>query len=177
MPVLVECISVIVRISAIKRSYPGCWEAFFENCPNQTLCYDSELARVGFMTPDHTKHFTEHLEAAGLVFLADGWAVDFVVADQQKGFTTPCAWAEIGHMYLGENETMRVAACRSVGSSEEVVCAPDDWRFEDSVSNNFTFIPNGMLPEFMDFLRHEGKFDVYRDLQTGEERYMCRTDL
>lgn len=176
MSVLVECISVIVRIEAIKRSYPGGWDAFFKDCPNETLCFDNDLARVGFMVPDHTKRFTARLEAAGLVFLRDGQAIDLAVADQQRGFTTPCSWAEVGHMYINDDEAMKVAVCRTVGSTEDGIYAPDGWQFKGSLSEKFTFVPSGMVPEFMDFLRREGRWDVYRDLRTGKEVFLPRTD-
>ena len=52
MAVLVEAISVIVRAAAIHQKYPGGWEAFKRIIPNQTLCADNELVRIGFMTPD-----------------------------------------------------------------------------------------------------------------------------
>jgi len=48
MAVLVEAISVIVRRDAINRSYDGGWAGFLSHVPNNTLCADHELARVGF---------------------------------------------------------------------------------------------------------------------------------
>ena len=51
MAILVEAISVVIKRSVIDQKFPGGWEAFVEDCPNRTLCADSALARVGFMTP------------------------------------------------------------------------------------------------------------------------------
>jgi len=44
MTILIECVSVI-----IKRNLPGWWQTFMRGVPNQTLCADDELARIGFM--------------------------------------------------------------------------------------------------------------------------------
>jgi len=47
MAVLVEAISAIIRVRTIEEIYPGQWPAFVKAVPNQTLCSDNELARVG----------------------------------------------------------------------------------------------------------------------------------
>jgi len=44
--ILIEAISVVIKRSVIDNKFPGGWEAFAEDCPNQTLCADSALARV-----------------------------------------------------------------------------------------------------------------------------------
>ena len=49
MAVLVEAISVIVRVDSINEKFPGGWIGFKDHVPNQTLCADNELARVGFI--------------------------------------------------------------------------------------------------------------------------------
>ena len=83
MAVLVEGVSVIVRVEAIHAKYPGGWAAFRDDVPNGTLCCDNEIARVGFMTPDDTKAFVERLSCQGLACLVNGKANDVAVADQQ----------------------------------------------------------------------------------------------
>jgi len=57
MAVLVEAISVIVRVDSINKKFPGGWIGFKDHVPNQTLCADNELARVGFMTSEDVKNF------------------------------------------------------------------------------------------------------------------------
>ncbi len=47
MAVLAEGISVIVRLDAIARLMDDDWARFVAIVPNQTLCCDNELARVG----------------------------------------------------------------------------------------------------------------------------------
>lgn len=66
MAVLVEAISVIVRRDAINQRFAGGWEAFVECVPNATLCYDADLARVGFMARADAQAFIHRLEVRGL---------------------------------------------------------------------------------------------------------------
>lgn len=51
MAVLIEAISVVVRKDAIEKRFPGGWDSFLDEIPNNTLCTDGELVRVGFMSP------------------------------------------------------------------------------------------------------------------------------
>jgi len=46
MTVLVEGISVIIKREVIERKFPGGWQDFVKDVPNQTLCADDELARI-----------------------------------------------------------------------------------------------------------------------------------
>ena len=92
MAVLVEAISVIVRRDAINRSYDGGWAGFLSHVPNNTLCADHELARVGFTDPKTVEHFINDLRRHGPVFLSNGKSIDIAVLDQQRGPTEPCDW-------------------------------------------------------------------------------------
>jgi hypothetical protein len=85
MAVLVEAISVVVRVDTIGDRYPGGWLAFEKDVPNQTLCCDNELARVGFMNPKDCRSFVDRLEAVGIIHLKNGNSQDVVVVDQCKG--------------------------------------------------------------------------------------------
>jgi hypothetical protein len=173
--VLVEGISVIVRVDAINNKYPGGWGAFRDAAPNSTLCCDNELARIGFMSPADTKAFVYELEKLGLVYIEAGVARDIAVADQQRGFPIPCKWAEFGRIDFDGDPRKQVASCRLLGSSERLF-TPDGWSFDKSLSSQFLFVGSGWVPEFMDFIRHENGLDVYRDLRTGKDVYVGRTD-
>ena len=73
MSVLVECYSVIVRRSAIESRYPGGMGAYEVDCPNQTLCADENLVRVGFMVLDDLNEFLLRvLGRAGLASTPSG---------------------------------------------------------------------------------------------------------
>jgi hypothetical protein len=66
MAVLVEAISVVLRRASIARSYPGGWDGFVEAVPNTTLCYDDDIARVGFMSPPDVERYVTDLQRCGL---------------------------------------------------------------------------------------------------------------
>lgn len=172
MAVLVEGISVIARVPAIEERYPGGWEAFRDNAPNQTLCADNSLVRVGFMSPADVESFVKELEAKGLVFLADGETQDVAVADQQRGFSVKCDWAECGHVDIGGN---RIMACRAVGDDSGQLMTPDGWRYEGSLSQSFGFAPTEQTDRSLQFLRHENGRDVYLNTVTGKEVYVGRS--
>lgn len=176
MAVLVEGISVIVRRKSIESKYPRGWEHFVENVPNATLCADDEIARVGFMNPKDVQNFIEHLEAYGLVFMKDEKAVEIAVADQLGGLTTACDWLEFGHINL-DNSGSRVAACRYLGSHLDVIITPENWKYEDSLSNTYIFAPSEDVNATLKFLRHENGLDVYLDLVTEKEVYAGRPNI
>jgi hypothetical protein len=173
--VLIEAISVVIRAEAVTNRYPGGWERFRDECPNNTLCADGELIRVGFMAPQDVKQFVEHLGGFGITYLRDGTAVDLVVVDQQRGFAAPCDWAEFGHVDWEQDCRKQVAACRAVGSKSNEVVTPPGWKYEGSLTATFQFVESGRVPEFLDFVRHENGVAVYRDLRTGKDVYIGRT--
>ena len=176
MAVLVEAISVIVRARAILDSFNGGWSAFKAAVPNQSLCADGDLARVGFMTPMDVEVWVHHLETQGLVFLSAGKAEDVVVIDQRGGPTTPCEWIEFGHVDW-QNSGQKVAAARLVGSSSKELATPEGWTYKNSISSSYRFMPSPDLDKQMKFLRRQNGLDVYLDLESGEELYVGRSGL
>ena len=176
MAVLVEGISVVICVDSIKARYPGGWEAFAANAPNATLCWDGELARVGFMSPGDTKAFVEALEDLGLTYLDGGTARDMLVVDQQRGPTAPCDKIECGYQYLEDDPERRVLTARLKGSKQELVYTPDEWTFEMSLTRSFGFVPEEHIDRSLTFLRHENGLDVYVNVVTGTEVYVGRTD-
>ncbi len=140
MAVLVEAISLIIRRDAIERSYPGGWDAFANPYrASGVFCYDSEIARTGFMNPLDVTDYGKHLQAKGLVFRDEnGAAVDFVVIDQLTGPTTPCPWIEVIRCQVPGGI---VSAARLKGSKVDKLSLPSAWNFDKSMSKNFVFIP------------------------------------
>ena len=120
MPVLCECISVIIKCSSIERFFKGGMDAFYKIIPNDTARSDGELFGVGFMNPMDVKSFIDVLENSGLQFQqSKGFSLkrlknrsqnDIVVVDQFMGPTTDCDWIEFSQFPVGENNTM-VSAC------------------------------------------------------------------
>ena len=185
MAVLVEGISVIIRRKKIDEMFSGGWDAFQEDVPNQTLCADDELARVGFMSPPDAEAFIWQLEKGGLTFAREERAVDMAVVDQMRGPAISAEWLEFAHLTLDGTDNKvaacwlfegpRIAAGVHVHSKNMTLATPEGWRYEDSLSANFKFVPNEEMNENLKFLRHEDGQDVYLDLSTEKEVYMGRT--
>ena len=174
MAVLIEATSVVIRGDALLQKFPGGWDAFKRIVPNQTLCADNEIVRVGFMSPQDVESFVKKLQSAGLAFLRDGESIDIAVADQMRGLTTKCTWLEFGRVDMN-GKGQRVAACRLVGSQHMQVITPPDWKFDGSLSSTFAFVPNEHVEKGMKYLRHENGLDVYFNPITGKEMYVGRT--
>ena len=185
MAVLVEAISVVVRRDAIRAKFSGGWPEFLECVPNDTLCSDDDLARVGFMTPPDVEAFIELLEKNGLIFLRNRRTVDIAVVDQQRGLTMPTDWLEFAHLAFGESgdivaacwlfEGPRMGAGIHMPGKGMTLATPVGWTYEDSPSANFKFVESGKMSEQRKFLRHEDGIDVYLDLSTGKEVFIVRS--
>lgn len=174
MAVLVEAISVIIRRATIEKKYPGGWEGFVSNAPNDTLCADEDIARLGFMTPDDVEVFVKRLEGFGFRFLAEGKAVDLAVADQIHGITAPCDWLEFGRVNLSDNSDT-CAACRLTQSKSGEFATPKGWAYKKSLSRHFGYVPSEHAGRSVKYLRHENGMDVYLNVLTGQEVYIGRT--
>ena len=175
MAVLVEAISVIIRADALLSKFLGGWDAFKSRVPNNTLCADNEIVRVGFMSPPDVESFVRLLERSGLTHLENGQAIDLVVADQLHGTASPCSWIDFGHVNLGSDPKKRIAACRFSGSSNMQLVTPPGWTFENSLSQSFGFAPTEHVDKSLTYLRHENGLDVYLNSVTREEVYIGRT--
>lgn len=173
MAVLIEAISVVVRAQAIIEIYPGGWEQFRHDVPNQTLCADGEIARVGFMNPNDVQKYVSFLEANRLIFQSNGRCRDIAVVDQQRGFTIPCEWADFGRIFIDSSQTQRVSACRLKGSTQRIVSYPDGWEYENSLSKDYHFVQNEKVGQELEFIRKEGGVTVYRHLPTDKIVYSC----
>lgn len=171
MAVLIEAISVLVKAQAIIEKYPGGWEQFSQDVPNQTLCADGELVRIGFMNRNDVQKYVSFLESKQLVFQLNGHCKDIAVVDQQRGFTIPCEWADFGRIFIDSSQTQRVSACRLKGSTQRIVSYPDGWDYENSLSNDYHFVQNEKVVQELEFIRKEGGVSVYRHLPTGSIVY------
>jgi hypothetical protein len=174
MAVLVEAVSVIIKASAIQEKYPGGWKKFKANLPNRTMCTDGELIRVGFMVPGDARAFVRELESFGFVSLVNNSAQDIATVSQSYGLTTPCPWIELLEVTLHGNPPKSVMACRLVGSNMQEVVFPENWKFEDSMSD-MTIIDLNDQDNGMIFYEHKDSVDVYVDRRTGKKLYVGRT--
>ena len=189
MPVLCECISVIIKCSSIERYFKGGMDAFYKIIPNDTARSDGELFGVGFMNPMDVKSFIDVLENGGLQFQqSKGFSLkrlknrsqnDIVVVDQFMGPTTDCDWIEFSQFPVGENNTM-VSACwlfegTRFGLGPQIsedqlnnLAVPHGWTPDQTES--ISFHPDYESDRFT-FLRHENGLDVYLENATGKEHY------
>jgi hypothetical protein len=183
MAVLVEAISVIVCRDAIGAKYLGGWDAFEENTPNNTLCMDEHLARIGFMSPADVESFIKYLESYGLVHLDNEAAQDIAVADQQSGLTAECDWLEFGKLGFGSAGKVsacwffdgpRIAAGTHLSSLSMQLATPVGWEFEGSLSQTFTYVPTEHIDKSLKFLRHENGLDIYLNTVTEKEVHIGR---
>jgi hypothetical protein len=175
MAVLIEAISVVMKIDALYEAFGGDLEAFKEDVPNMTLCMDSDLARVGFMNPIDVESYIRALEQRGMVYLDEGMARDIIVIDQHQGILARCDWVEFGHIDWQGDAKKPVAAARLLGTDQHQLFTPDDWTYERSLTRSFVFVPAGQEEKSLRFLRHEDNLDVYLNLVTGKEVYSGRT--
>ena len=171
MPVLIEAISIVIRRDAIKRRFIGGWDAFVKTIPNNTLCKDENLLRVGFMTPKDVEAYVELLELNGLVFKEEGCAVDLAVVDQLKGPTVNAPWLEVGRF---KNADLDIMIGSFKGAPRNGIALPAQWKFEGSISQESQYAPSGADDDRLSFLRREGNTDVYKNLITGKEVYVGR---
>jgi len=184
MAVLVEAISVIARRDAIEAKYPGGWSAFLAGTPNATLCYDDEIARIGFMVPQDVEAFISHLTGNGLTFLVNDKAEDIAVVDQQRGPTTDCDWLEFAKLPFGQAggkvsacwffDRPRIAAGVHFRGKSIDLATPPGWKFEESLSHRFGFVPNEQVDDRLQFVRKDNGVDVFLDRETGKEVYVGR---
>jgi hypothetical protein len=175
MAVLVEGISVVIKASAIASKYPEGWEGLKKNLPNQTLCPDGELVRVGFMSPDDVKTFVESLEEHGLIYLHQGKAQDLVIIDQTRGLTTACDWIEFEIVDWKGDPQRKVSACHLVDSKIDQIFTPDGWNYEESLSKHFGFVPTENRYERLVFIEQKNGCNVYIDLSSGREVFIGTT--
>jgi len=138
MAVLIEAVSVVVKVAALDQQFAGGWEAFKDLIPRGTSCVDGQLIRLGFMRPADAESFVDALRQNGLIYLRDGQAVDVVIVDQQHGPTAPCDWIEFGTVTV---RGATVAACRMIGDDTRMLFTPDGWTFEGSVSQTSAYVP------------------------------------
>jgi len=179
MAVLVEATSVVVRREAIDVCLDGGWTHFQDIVPNQTLCTDGELVRVGFMTPSDTEAFVKHLEYDGLTFCDGEKAIDLAIVDQDHGPTCRVDWLEVTHFTLDVGQA-EVTACYLLDGSPllpsrtDWLSAPESWTFEGSISQKRGYHRVDEHDD-IELIDHRDGVDVYRDRETGREVYAGRT--
>lgn len=180
MAVLIEGISIIIKLPVIEDKYPGGVEGFKREVPNYTYCADDHLVRIGFMTPVDVEDFCKHLEDHGFIYHVDGVSQDLIVVDQQSGPMVSCEWLFFGNAFL-ENEKIRKVNFAAV--PEEIdgpfvgpreIAEPEGWEWEGSLSQSFGFAPTEHVDKTMTYLGHDNGLDVYFSKLSKKVNYVWR---
>lgn len=169
MAVLVEAISVVVKVSSILDNYRGGWEAFKKDCPNKTLVSDGELVRIGFTDPRHARLLVERFKMVGFTFAGDAKESDFCVVDQLSGATTACDWIDVGTVPVDGDDAHLVTAARLKGGRSKAMMKPEGWKFEGSISQKPNFVKAVDVLQRLKLLRMEGDAGVFWDPVEGKE--------
>jgi len=141
MTVLVEGVSVIIKLEAIERVVPDGFEGFRQYIPNYAWCKDAYIFRQAFLSKEDAKEFTDKLESLSLVHIGAEGAQDFALVDQMYGIANRCKWLEFGHVNLENDAKKRVAACQLRGTKTEGIITPEGWKFENSLTKEFGLNP------------------------------------
>ncbi|MBU2578290.1 hypothetical protein KKA69_05710 [Patescibacteria group bacterium] len=174
MAVLIEAISVVIRLETIVEKYPGGLDQYVNDCPNRTLCMDEEIVRVGFMAPADMNAFTGNLERIGFKYIEDEEFDEIAVVDQFDGIFLPCDWLEYLKLVIFEGD-IRVAICKRKGNSVGDVAFPLGWNYETSLSKRTLILDSESIEHRFIFLRRKGGVDFYLDALTGEEMFIDRS--
>lgn len=128
MAVVIEVLSLVLRVDRIAQLFPGGWLAFEDQVrAHPSYCNDGELARLAFLTPGDVDALAGDLRAAGLR------VEDMAVVDQDTGPVTPPEWLEFYHVDLSTGGPKRpVPVVRVKGSTQTRTVFPRGWSWETS---------------------------------------------
>jgi hypothetical protein len=174
MAVLIEGISVVIKISSILKIYNNDVEEFDESVPNKQYCADNELFRVGFMHPYDVENYIKFLGSKGFVYLKDDMSIDLVVIDQKEGLMANCNWVEFYNYEV--KETKHVIGCRLKGGIEENLYKPNLWSYDNSLYTSGNKFLTDEMNEKLTFIEKNNKVDKYMENETGEIIYIGRTN-
>jgi tetratricopeptide (TPR) repeat protein len=173
MSVLIEGVCVVVRRQAIEQKVLGGWQQFLGAVPNETCCYDEDLARVGFMRNEDVELFVMHLQALGLAGPHVTSATDMAVVDQVVGPTFEAPWLELRGLYFPEfGGAVNIALLK--GATVDGFVAPENWSFDGSMSQHPMRVSEPS-DRNLKFLRSQEGVDVYWNQELSREVYSART--
>jgi hypothetical protein len=174
-PVFVEASSIIVRVQAIRDRFAGGWTAFADDAPNNTLCGDGEIARVGFMNPNDSNDYIDCLVRFGLVFMCDSQSADISVALQGQGLAVACDRLDYGGIEIAPGRS--VCTVWMKGSDSLQVYCPERRSFDRSLTRQYAVAPTEQVGQSLTFLRRENRIDLYRDALSGKEVFIGRPQI
>ncbi len=164
MPVLLEGTAVVIRNDALDRCIEGGASAFDQIAPHAMSFGDEHISQASFMSPRDAELFREKLVLMGL---SDGdEAPDVVLVDvHSQSVSPPCDW-----LRLLEYKGSLIASF--VGHESNVVVAPESWNPEAGPALHHMSAEE--VEAQLEFVRRDGKIDVYRNKETGQLLYSAR---
>ena len=174
MAVLIEAVSVVIRLKTIADKYPGGVDQYIKDCPNWTLCVDEEIVRVGFMSTYDAFDFIGSLERLGFTCIVDGELDEIAIVDQFNGIILPCDWLDCLNVVIFKGD-IRVLVCQIMGGEIKAIALPQGWAYENSLSKQTIVMDPVGWNSRMTFIRHENGLDFYLNTITGQEMYVGRT--
>jgi len=175
MGVLIEAYSVVIKAEEITSKWPGGWLKFKESVPNQTLCADGNLVRLGFMNYEDALKYCLLLEAGGIQEASEEQEGGYVHISQLQGPKTQPAWMEFGHSSSSTESDRRVAMCRLKGDRDATVVMPEGWQYEGSMSDEPNFVSNKEAEQRLEKIRRRDGMEVYYDKKTRKQVFVGRT--
>jgi len=95
MTILIEAISVVVRVDSLELLGSEILDRFYSYVSNNRTYYsDGKLARVGFLVEQDALDLVSFMESLGLVRLDGNTHVDFAILLQGQNDSVPCKWLE-----------------------------------------------------------------------------------
>lgn len=169
MAVLIEALSIIVRRDRLDAVWPGGAEAYIAESPNQTVCADSHLVRIGFMSPPEAGNHLGRCIEQGLTFLGpDDTAQDLVPVDQLAGTLAPCDWLRLGRVEMDGHE---VDAAQFVGDEEDVMITPPNWSLRQHLEIRASRIQPEEPPDYLVYVGEKDGLHEYIDTRTGKSHW------
>jgi len=97
----------------------------------------------------------------------------------------PCEWIEFARIPFGKSggkvaacwlsEGPRLAAGIRFPAKSIEFATPSGWKFEGSISDRFSIVPNEDVGERLKYLRTDDGLDVFLDTSTGREVFKPNT--
>lgn len=169
LAVLIEGISVVAQVATIEAQYPSGLAGFVADRPNQTLCCDDELVRVGFMAPGDVGEVLDRLRAAGFDNHDLSEWLDAAVVDQRTGPTLPCRWLA----YCTYDPDIRAAYL--TGSDPGELIVPEVSEYEGSLSDCHTCTANENVDDVLVTLDDSDDVQVIWDKRDQTVKYVGRS--
>lgn len=175
MAILIEALSLVIRVQAIDSKFQGGWDAFVGRFGGPYLCTDGELARLSATSGAEAMDLAAMLEGYGLVF-RDGAGVhqDMIIVEQLRGPAADCDWLEWGSVI---KHGFPLSVARMAGSFENEVATPPNWAFDFSPSDLHRRVEKHDLPKDARYVGHNQGLHIYAEPNSPRRLYVRGDEL